>query len=123
MGFEMGALSLSLFLFQIQQVLDSFIIFAAQQTAAVTGTVNIEMPIVRPPSASSLKMPWAQYSPTHIRIVPFPTREYTDDEFQSIVKTVMGILYVSISFANYSFLTIYRFWYCIPLKLQAGAFY
>ncbi|CAB4317029.1 unnamed protein product [Prunus armeniaca] len=28
--------------------------------------------------------------PSNIRIVPFPTREYTDDEFQSIIKSVMG---------------------------------
>jgi ATP-binding cassette subfamily A (ABC1) protein 3 len=27
-------------------------------------------------------------------MVPFPTREYTDDEFQSIVKSVMGLLYL-----------------------------
>ncbi|PQP99450.1 ABC transporter A family member 1 isoform X2 [Prunus yedoensis var. nudiflora] len=29
-----------------------------------------------------------------MRIVPFPTREYTDDEFQSIIKSVMGVLYL-----------------------------
>ncbi|KAG0463337.1 hypothetical protein HPP92_019406 [Vanilla planifolia] len=32
--------------------------------------------------------------PKNIRIVPFPTREYTDDEFESIVKAVMGVLYL-----------------------------
>lgn len=111
-GIELNSIfKLSLFLLQIQQVLDSFIIFVAQQTT----DVDIEMPIVPPPSASSLKIPWTQYSPSHIRIVPFPTREYTDDEFQSIVKTVMGILYVSISFANYSIITINRACCCIPL--------
>ncbi|KAL9662446.1 hypothetical protein QQ045_027279 [Rhodiola kirilowii] len=77
----------------LQQILDSFIIFDAQQTAADIGTVNIEMPVLLRVSTSSLKIPWTQ-SPSHIRIVPFPTREYTDDEFQSIVKTVMGTLYI-----------------------------
>ncbi|CAM9002500.1 unnamed protein product [Rhodiola kirilowii] len=78
----------------LQQILDSFIIFVAQQTAADIGTVNIEMPVLHRVSTSSLKIPWTRYSPSHIRIVPFPTREYTDDEFQSIIKTVMGILYI-----------------------------
>lgn len=48
----------------------------------------------------SVKIPWTQFSPSNIRIAPFPTREYTDDEFQSIVKEVMGILYV---FSFYGF--------------------
>ncbi|KFK22579.1 hypothetical protein AALP_AAs48764U000100, partial [Arabis alpina] len=40
------------------------------------------------------EMPWTLFSPSTIRMVPFPTREYTDDEFQSIVKSVMGLLYL-----------------------------
>ncbi|KAK0597531.1 hypothetical protein LWI29_026223 [Acer saccharum] len=79
----------------LQQVLDSFIIFAAQQTETNITTKNSEPP--SSPSFStplSLKLPWTQFSPSKIRIVPFPTRSYTDDEFQSIVKEVMGILYL-----------------------------
>ncbi|XP_050384665.1 ABC transporter A family member 1 isoform X3 [Argentina anserina] len=64
----------------LQQVLDSFLIFAAQHTKNIT--------------LSSLQAPWTQYGPSNIRIVPFPTREYTDDEFQSIIKSVMGVLYL-----------------------------
>lgn len=82
-------------LLQLQQVLDSFIIFAAQQTGANVATENVEIP---PSNLSgthlSLKQPWTLYSPSNIRMVPFPTREYTDDEFQSIIKRVMGVLYV-----------------------------
>lgn len=75
-------------LLQLQQVVDSFIIFASQQ--------NIDLPSSHASlgSALSLEMPWTMFSPSKIRMVPFPTREYTDDEFQSIVKSVMGLLYV-----------------------------
>ncbi|KAH9648600.1 ABC transporter A family member 1 [Citrus sinensis] len=80
---------------KLQQVLDSFIIFAAQQTGANVATENVEIP---PSNLSgthlSLKQPWTLYSPSNIRMVPFPTREYTDDEFQSIIKRVMGVLYL-----------------------------
>lgn len=80
---------------QLQQALDSFIIFAAQQS----DTKDIELPSSLSSSTpSSLKVPWTQYGPSNIRIVPFPTREYTDDEFQSIIKSVMGVLYVSLEF-------------------------
>ncbi|KAL9409139.1 hypothetical protein AB3S75_047510 [Citrus x aurantiifolia] len=79
----------------LQQVLDSFIIFAAQQTGANVATENVEIP---PSNLSgthlSFKQPWTLYSPSNIRMVPFPTREYTDDEFQSIIKRVMGVLYL-----------------------------
>ncbi|CAN6443979.1 unnamed protein product [Victoria cruziana] len=40
------------------------------------------------------KYSWTKFIPSTIRIAPFPTREYTDDEFQSIVKRVMGVLYL-----------------------------
>ncbi|KAL9690400.1 hypothetical protein QQ045_010798 [Rhodiola kirilowii] len=89
-GTDIFPLGLCSFICVLQQILDSFIIFVAQQTAADIGTVNIEMPVLHRVSTSSLKIPWTQYSPSHIRIVPFLTREYSDDEFQSIVKTVMG---------------------------------
>ncbi|MFS7977586.1 putative ABC-type sulfate transporter [Helianthus anomalus] len=61
----------------LQQVMDSFIIFYAQQKVP-----------------NSLKIPWSQFTPSTIRLAPFPTREYTDDEFQSIIKDVMGVLYL-----------------------------
>ncbi|XP_048321587.1 ABC transporter A family member 1 isoform X2 [Ziziphus jujuba] len=75
----------------LQQVLDSFIIFASQQS----DTGNIELsPLHSSGAASSLKEPWTRFTPSKIRIAPFPTREYTDDEFQSIIKKVMGVLYL-----------------------------
>lgn len=82
---------------QLQQVLDSFIIFAAQQSES-----NIHANKKDPPLSYSLDMamplnlPWTKFSPSKIRIVPFPTRSYTDEEFQSIIKRVMGVLYVFI---------------------------
>jgi len=82
---------------QLQQVLDTFIIFSAQQTYSTSQ--NIEIPSVQSSdNASSLKFPLMQFSPSNIRIAPFPTREYTDDEFQSIIKKVMGVLYVLLEF-------------------------
>ncbi|KAM6568335.1 hypothetical protein CsatB_016320 [Cannabis sativa] len=75
----------------LQQILDSFIIFAAQQS----DIGNVEPSYIHPfGESSSLKGPLMQFSPSDIRIAPFPTREYTDDEFQSIVKKVMGVLYL-----------------------------
>ncbi|CAN1829239.1 ABC transporter A family member 1 [Linum perenne] len=74
--------------FTLQQVLDSFIIFVAQQSGSNMGDENLKLP------SPLLKLPWTQFSPLKIRMAPFPTREYTDDEFQSIVKTVMGVLYL-----------------------------
>nr|GEW36328.1 ABC transporter A family member 1 isoform X1 [Tanacetum cinerariifolium] len=44
--------------------------------------------------SNSLKIPWSQFMPSTTRLAPFPTREYTDDEFQSIIKDVMGVLYL-----------------------------
>ncbi|XP_050245854.1 ABC transporter A family member 1 isoform X2 [Quercus robur] len=77
----------------LQQVLDTFIIFSAQQTYSTSQ--NIEIPSVQSSdNVSSLKLPLMQFSPSNIRIAPFPTREYTDDEFQSIIKKVMGVLYL-----------------------------
>ncbi|VVB03041.1 unnamed protein product [Arabis nemorensis] len=72
----------------LQQVVDSFIIFASQQ--------NIDMPLSHSSLGSALpfELPWTLFNPSKIRMVPFPTREYTDDEFQSIVKSVMGLLYL-----------------------------
>lgn len=80
---------------QLQQVLDSFIIFAGQQ---LTENSDFEELLSSPNSSlldSQLKTSWTQFSPSNIRLAPFPTAEYTDDEFQSIVKKVMGVLYVT----------------------------
>lgn len=63
--------------------MDSFIIYAAQQMATNSVTEDTH------------ELPLSYFSPSNIRLAPFPTREYTDDEFQSIIKTVMGVLYVS----------------------------
>ena len=89
-------------LLQLQQILDSFIIFAAQQSDS--GQIE-PYSLHSFDETSSLKVPWMQFSPSHIRIAPFPTREYTDDEFQSIVKKVMGVLYVSLEFDVYIFVS------------------
>uniref|UniRef100_A0A1J3IH85 ABC transporter A family member 1 n=1 Tax=Noccaea caerulescens TaxID=107243 RepID=A0A1J3IH85_NOCCA len=72
----------------LQQVVDSFIIFASQQ--------NIDLPLSQSSLSPTLpfELQWTLFSPSKIRMVPFPTREYTDDEFQSIVKGVMGLLYL-----------------------------
>ncbi|PPD73624.1 hypothetical protein GOBAR_DD29449 [Gossypium barbadense] len=79
----------------LQQVLDSFIIFAAQQTESGIASQDIEIRALRSTGVtSSLGLPWTQFSPSNIRIAPFPTREYTDDEFQSIIKSVLGLLYL-----------------------------
>lgn len=101
----------------LQQVLDSFIIFSAQRNGSSTfydktkkgddldthqtqsclennhteekhhmfGTLE---------ENSEQDFPWTLFRPSNISIAPFPTREYTDDEFQSIVKKVMGVLYL-----------------------------
>lgn len=88
-------------LLQLQQVVDAFIIFASQQ--------NIEMPLSRSSHGSALpfELPWTLFSPSKIIMVPFPTREYTDDEFQTIVKSVMGLLYVSLTLCLFS--SVYKF--------------
>ncbi|KAL1813550.1 hypothetical protein ACET3Z_023615 [Daucus carota] len=78
----------------LQQLMDSFIIYAAQQSLTDSVSENEELPSLPPVTNSSVKMPWTQFSPSNIRLAPFPTREYTDDEFQSIIKTVMGVLYL-----------------------------
>ncbi|XP_048142031.1 LOW QUALITY PROTEIN: ABC transporter A family member 1 [Rhodamnia argentea] len=80
--------------FTLQQVLDSFILLSAQQTQADMLNMTIEPLSKSSERSSSLDLSWKQFIPSDIRIVPFPTREYTDDEFQSIIKTVMGVLYL-----------------------------
>ncbi|XP_039027673.1 ABC transporter A family member 1-like [Hibiscus syriacus] len=79
----------------LQQVLDSFIILAAQQTETGIASQNIELTPPHSTSVTSARgLPWTQFSPSNIRIAPFPTREYIDDEFQSIIKSVLGLLYL-----------------------------
>lgn len=84
---------------QLQQVMDAFIILASQRAETDSTSQNIELTSAQSfDTASSLKLPLMQFSPSSIRIAPFPTREYTDDEFQSIIKNVMGVLYVFLKF-------------------------
>lgn len=96
---------------QLQQVVDSFIIFSAQQTVTNTANGHIELPSSNS-SSSFLKVPWTQMSPSKIRIAPFPTREYTDDEFQTIVKNVMGVLYVFLFSSIVSLLSCTSVYFC-----------
>lgn len=88
--------------------MDSFIIFAAQQNRDNSGSKYSHFVQQSSTADSDLRIPWTQYSPSNIRVVPFPTREYTDDEFQSIVKKVMGVLYVSLNFPYSWFLFFYQ---------------
>lgn len=76
----------------LQQVLDSFIIFAAQQRGIKFSNGRSKFP--RSQETSPLSMTLPQFIPANVRIVPFPTRVYTDDEFQSIIKGVMAVLYL-----------------------------
>ncbi|RZC20523.1 ABC transporter A family member 1 isoform C [Glycine soja] len=79
----------------LQQMVDSFIILIAQQSDFNFNAENLELPLPGfYDNNFSLKNPWTQFNPARIRIAPFPTREYTDDQFQSIIKRVMGILYL-----------------------------
>ncbi|KAK9664352.1 hypothetical protein RND81_14G035600 [Saponaria officinalis] len=76
----------------LQQVMDSFIIFTVRQVGSGR---NFEDAEGTPSSTySPLKLPSMEFIPANIRLVPFPTRAYTDDEFQYIVKRVMGVLYL-----------------------------
>ncbi|GFP92211.1 ABC transporter a family member 1 [Phtheirospermum japonicum] len=74
----------------LQQVMDSFIIFAAQQNMTNSDIEELMSSSLH----TQLEKPWTHFNPSNIRLAPFPTREYTDDEFQSIVKRVMGVLYL-----------------------------
>ncbi|KAL8489520.1 hypothetical protein ACS0TY_025437 [Phlomoides rotata] len=78
----------------LQQVMDSFIIFAAQQLMKNSDIEELVSFSDATLLQTQLKSPWTQFSPSNIRLAPFPTPEYTDDEFQSIVKRVMGVLYL-----------------------------
>ncbi|KAK7336540.1 hypothetical protein VNO77_17083 [Canavalia gladiata] len=79
----------------LQQMVDSFIILIAQQPDLNSGAESVELPHPDFYDANfSSENPWSLFNPAHIRIAPFPTREYTDDQFQSIIKKVMGILYL-----------------------------
>ncbi|KAG8371966.1 hypothetical protein BUALT_Bualt12G0017800 [Buddleja alternifolia] len=78
----------------LQQVMDSFVIFASQQRMTNSDTRELVSPLDSSLLRAQAEIPWTQFSPSNIRLAPFPTREYTDDEFQSIVKRVMGVLYL-----------------------------
>lgn len=71
--------------------MDSLIILLSQQNGTYFVAKNLEV-ISSFGDFSHSNISWRQFIPENIRIAPFPTREYTDDEFQSIVKTVMGVL-------------------------------
>lgn len=73
-------------------MVDSFIIIIAQQPELNLSAETVNLGFHD--TDFSRKVPWTQFNPTNIRIAPFPTREYTDDQFQAIVKEVMGILYL-----------------------------
>jgi len=74
-------------------MVDSFIIIIAQQPELNLSAETVNLPLLGfHDTGFSQKVPWSQFNPTNIRIAPFPTREYTDDQFQAIVKEVMGIL-------------------------------
>ncbi|CAL0326631.1 unnamed protein product [Lupinus luteus] len=81
--------------FTLQQMVDSYIIFISQQSDLNSSIKSEELPLPGFYDTDfSSRIPWTWFNPAHIRIAPFPTREYTDDQFQSIVKEVMGILYL-----------------------------
>ncbi|XP_065620851.1 ABC transporter A family member 1-like isoform X1 [Quercus suber] len=76
---------------QLQQVLDAFIMISGQRTYSTSQI--IEIPSVQSSdNASLLMLPLMQFSPSNIRIAPFLTPKYTDDEFWYIMKEVMGVL-------------------------------
>ena len=80
-------------LLQLQKVVDSYIILVAQQDVNKVKPESKELPSLHSVGIHShVNHLWTQFIPANIRIAPFPTREYTDDEFQSIVKSVMGVL-------------------------------
>ena len=93
---------------QLQQVIDSFIIFSAQNTDNRSISDGSYVPELKFSDMVSLqKFPSMLYVPSNIRLVPFPTRDYTDDEFQSIIKKVMGVLYVAFNYTrNFSLQSI-----------------
>ncbi|XP_074276823.1 ABC transporter A family member 1 isoform X2 [Silene latifolia] len=76
----------------LQQILDSFIIFAGRETGTSSSFEDAE--VTPSTTFSPLRIPSMEFIPSNIRLVPFPTRAYTDDEFQYIVKKVMGVLYL-----------------------------
>ncbi|KAK7285619.1 hypothetical protein RJT34_20395 [Clitoria ternatea] len=79
----------------LQQMVDSFIILIAQQSDINSSDEPAELRLPDLYDTNfSLNNPWTQFNPAHIRIAPFPTRQYTDDQFQLIIKKVMGILYL-----------------------------
>ena len=96
-------------LFQLQQLVDSFIILASQQSSE---TLNKHKGLFLNKSGKNMIKvnQWTKFSPVNIRVAPFPTRAYIDDEFQSIIKSVMAILYVSFCFSGIS---VFFFSYCL----------
>ncbi|MQL79265.1 hypothetical protein Taro_011704 [Colocasia esculenta] len=82
-------------LLQLQQLVDSFIILAVQNNRASNSAELRKTHTHNQSGVSTNNEPfWSKFSPENIRVAPFPTRAYTDDEFQSIIKNVMGVLYL-----------------------------
>lgn len=67
---------------QLQQVVDSYIIFSSQEDSACAGASSRLL--------CSHSFHWNL--PEHIAVAPFPTVGYTDDAFQAIAKKVMAVL-------------------------------
>ncbi|CAA6654054.1 unnamed protein product [Spirodela intermedia] len=79
--------------FTLQQLVDSFIILASQNSDETL--IEHRGHLLNKSATQNHKgNPWSKFSPANIRVAPFPTRAYTDDEFQSIIKNVMAILYL-----------------------------
>ncbi|ONK78401.1 uncharacterized protein A4U43_C02F18390 [Asparagus officinalis] len=79
----------------LQKVVDSFVILASHQEVNIINPESKGLPLSHSIETQAyVNHQWTQFIPANIRIAPFPTREYTDDEFQSIVKNVMGVLYL-----------------------------
>lgn len=76
----------------LQQMVDSLVILLSQQSRNVVGHGSGE--ITLPHLLDRVHLHSGYFIPANIRIAPFPTREYTDDNFQSVVKRVMGVLYL-----------------------------
>ncbi|KAK8968519.1 ABC transporter A family member 1 [Platanthera guangdongensis] len=77
----------------LQQVMDALIISVAKQDVNYSA-INYQVDGSFQLLGSEVRLTSSEFIPANIRIVPFPTREYTDDEFESLVKAVMGVLYL-----------------------------
>ncbi|XP_024515167.1 ABC transporter A family member 1 [Selaginella moellendorffii] len=77
----------------LQQVIDSYLILLSQQQPELCHYESRKR-VLKNESHENVKLVTENVFPKYISVAPFPTREYTDDEFQSIVKNFLGILYL-----------------------------